>query len=77
MFKCHVCGSTEATQKEVQEVFQIDGKFVLVEHIPALVCDRCGEKLFSSETTERVRQILYGESKPVKSMQVDVFAYPS
>lgn len=60
MFHCHICGSTEATQKEVYEFFQIEGRFVMVEHIPALVCDRCGEKLFSSETTEKVRQILHG-----------------
>jgi len=30
MFRCHVCGSTEAKEKYVNEVFQIEGKPVLV-----------------------------------------------
>jgi len=51
MFKCHVCGSTESRTELVSEVFQIDGKPVLVENIPAQVCARCGEEVFSKETT--------------------------
>ena len=43
MFRCHVCGATEARQASVDEVFVIDGKYVLVEGIPASICARCGE----------------------------------
>jgi len=46
MFYCHVCGSTEGKEEFVHEVFQIDDKPVLVEHIPAMVCKRCGEEIF-------------------------------
>ena len=75
MFKCHVCGSTQARQGLVSEVFQIDGKPVLVENIPAQVCERCGEEIFSKETTEKVRLLVRGKVKPIKSVQMDVFAY--
>ncbi|MBK9009144.1 MAG: YgiT-type zinc finger protein [Anaerolineae bacterium] len=75
MFKCHVCGSTEYREEVVNEVFQIDGKPVLVEKIPAQVCTRCGEEIFSRETTEKVRLLVHGKAKPIKSVQVDVFAY--
>lgn len=75
MFKCHVCGSTEYREELVNEVFQIDGKPVLVEKIPAQVCVRCGEEIFSRETTEKVRLLVHGKAKPIKSVQVDVFAY--
>ena len=37
MFKCHVCGSTEAREELVSDVFQIDGQPVLVERIPAKI----------------------------------------
>lgn len=74
MFECHVCKNNQAPEKLVDEVFQIDGKHVLVENIPAKVCGRCGEAVFSSETTEKVRQMLHGAAKPVKSISVDVFA---
>ncbi|WP_072016188.1 YgiT-type zinc finger protein [Leptolyngbya sp. KIOST-1] len=75
MFKCHVCGSEESHQELVNEIFQINGSFYLVEQIPATVCDRCGEEIFSRETTERIRVMLHDEAKPVKSISVDVFAY--
>ena len=29
---------------------------------------RCGEETFSHETTERIRQMVHGEAKPVKSI---------
>lgn len=75
MFRCHVCGSTEARRELVNKVFQIDGRPVLVENIPATVCQRCGEKSFDRITTERVRRLVHGEAKPVKTVQMDVFAF--
>ena len=59
----------------VNEIFLIDGKFILVENIPARLCTHCGEATFSRETTEKIRRMVYGESAPVKSIQVDVFAF--
>ena len=75
MFQCHVCGSTEANQECVSEVFMIAGKRVLVENIPASVCARCGEATFSRKTTERIRRMLHGEAKPVRAEMMEVFSY--
>ena len=75
MFNCHVCGSTEAQSEQVDEVFRIDGKLFVVEQIPATVCSRCGEVSFKMETAERVRKMVHGDSQPIKTIQVDVFAY--
>jgi YgiT-type zinc finger domain-containing protein len=75
MFKCHVCNSEESHQELVSEIFEIDGRFYLVEQIPAIVCSHCGEESFSRETTERIRVMLHGEAQPIKSISVDVFAY--
>lgn len=57
------CG---AVPEQVDEGFDIDGRRVLVEDIPAQVCTRCGEATFSRETTERIRRIVHGEGKPVQ-----------
>ncbi len=73
MFNCQVCGNTAARNEFVSEVFTIDGRPVLVEHIPAQICERCGEPTFSRETTERVRQLVH-EARPVKTVPLDVFA---
>jgi HTH-type transcriptional regulator / antitoxin MqsA len=75
MFKCHVCSSEESQTEYVNEIFQIDGKFHLVENIPATVCSRCGEEIFSREATEDIRAMLHEKPEPIKSISVDVFSY--
>jgi HTH-type transcriptional regulator / antitoxin MqsA len=75
MFKCHVCGSEESHTEHVSEIFNINGAFHLVENVPATVCDRCGEEVFSRETTERIRVMLHEENKPIRSVSLDVFSY--
>lgn len=74
MFRCHVCGCTAAKMELVSEVFTVDGRRVLVERIPAMVCERCGEATFSRETTERIRQLVHGAAEPMKTIPLDVFA---
>jgi len=75
MFHCPLCGSNQAKTEYVNEVFQLGDCPVLVEHIPALVCQRCGEESFSRETTEQIRRMVHGEAKPVKSVLMNVFVF--
>ena len=73
MFKCHVCGGTAARNEFVSEVFTFDERRVLVEHIPAQVCERCGESTFSRETAEEIRRLVH-EQPAAKTISLDVFA---
>jgi YgiT-type zinc finger domain-containing protein len=75
MFRCHNCGGTEARRETVSEVFQMGEHNILVDHIPAQVCARCGEAVFSRETTEKIRLMLHGDAQPVKVVQMEVFEY--
>jgi HTH-type transcriptional regulator/antitoxin MqsA len=75
MFTCSVCHSHESREELVEEIFQIDGKYVLVDRIPATVCVRCGEETFSRETTEKVRLLVHGQAKPTKSIPLEVFEF--
>jgi YgiT-type zinc finger domain-containing protein len=59
----------------VSDVFQIDGKPVQLENIPAQVCKRCGEEIFSKETTEKARMLVHSKAVPFKSVKMDVFVY--
>ena len=56
---CPVCHAEESREERVDEGFHIDGQYVLVGGIPAVVCVRCGEQAFSRETTERVRAMVW------------------
>lgn len=74
MFECHVCGSHTARRELVSEVFQIDGRRVLVENIPAEVCTRCAAPTFSAESGENVRKLVHGNDRPNRTVTLDVFA---
>ena len=72
---CDVCGATEFHMESVSEVFVVDGKRILVEHIPARVCTQCGEATFSRETTEKVRHMVHGEARPVGVVTMEVYEF--
>ena len=61
MFTCGVCGANSFRNEAVTEVFDVDGRRVLVEKIPAQVCTHCGEISFRSETAEIVRRIAHSK----------------
>ena len=49
MFTCGVCHGNEGHGEFVEEVFRVDGRYVLVGGVPSTVCQRCGERSFSRE----------------------------
>jgi HTH-type transcriptional regulator / antitoxin MqsA len=75
MLKCHLCSSEKSHAENISEIFQIDGKFHLVENIPATVCANCGEVMLSRSTTEHIRAMLHSNSQPIKAISMDVYAY--
>lgn len=75
MSECQVCGAGQFHEELVSEVFNIKGKFYLVESIPARVCNRCGEETFSRTITEQIRTMLHEQPRPVRSTTLDVFSF--
>jgi YgiT-type zinc finger domain-containing protein len=75
MDKCEVCGGREFRREEVEEIFHVNARYVLVEHIPATVCVQCGEKTFDAETAEGLRRMLHEQQRPARSVPMEVFAF--
>lgn len=75
MKKCEVCGNTAFRQEYTDEFFRMGQGIVLVEHVPAHVCQRCGEATFDRETVEKVRYMMQEHSKPTHRIEVDAFAF--
>ncbi len=75
MFSCAVCGCKQSRMDLADEVFNIDGEYVLVEHIPVEVCVRCGEQSVSIDTSETVRLSIKGGAAPTRSIQMLVFEF--
>lgn len=52
-----------------------DGKFYIIENVPARVNQETGEELFSISTVERLQQMLWDDTKPVKVIETAVYAF--
>ncbi len=56
MRKCYICnGDVESKKIDVQREWE--GKKILIQDVPAEVCEQCGENYFDSATTLRMEQI--------------------
>ena len=72
--KCDVYGSPMREQT-VTYTTQMDDKLVVVEHVPAKVCDQCGEQLYSPETVERLQETVWEQQSPSRVLQTPVFDF--
>ena len=54
---------------------ELDGRFIVVEHVPARVCRETGEQLFSPETVSRLQTIIRARLKPVRVIETPVYEF--
>lgn len=62
-------------ETEVTYTFVLDGKFFLIEDVPARVCQETGEQTFSPETVEHIQALIRGGKKPDKVIETPVYKY--
>ena len=60
---------------EVTYTLEHDGKFFLIEHVPARVCKETGEQYFSPETVEHVQALINSNKKPDKVIETPAYKY--
>lgn len=72
MAKCSVCSMGEVTRRLVTYMYQDDGQYVVVENVPAEVCDRCGERLFDPDTVDRIQKLIWSKAKPKRIVSVPI-----
>jgi YgiT-type zinc finger domain-containing protein len=61
---------------KVTYTLEYGGKFYIVEHVPARVCQETGEQFFSPETVEHIQALIKGGKNPTKVIETPVFDYP-
>jgi len=52
-----------------------NGKFYIIENVPARINEETGEQFFAPETVEKLRKIILGDKKPLRTMQTPVFDF--
>ena len=61
--------------KEVTYTLLRDGKFYIIENVPARVNEETGDQYFWPQTVENLHQIILGQKKPVRTIQTPVFNF--
>ena len=72
--KCVFCGGEVKSQK-VTFLYDEEGKYLVVENVPAEVCLRCGEKTYSPETTRELLNYARNQYRPAKTIPMPVFDF--
>ena len=62
-------------ERRVTYTLEMDGKFYLVENVPARVCAETGEQFFSPETVEHLYKMITEHQKPVRVMETPVYKF--
>lgn len=62
-------------EKNVTYSIELNGRFFLIENVPAQVNIETGEQLFSPETVERLHQVVWEQYQPVRIVQTPVYEY--
>lgn len=72
--RCVFCGG-ETKEMLVTFSYEDEGKYFLVEHVPAEVCERCGERIYSPAVTDELLKFAKDKFRPVKRVEVPVFDF--
>jgi YgiT-type zinc finger domain-containing protein len=62
-------------QRRVTYTLEHEGKFYIVENVPARVDEETGEQFFSPTTVERLQQAIFGTQEPNRVIETPVFTY--
>ena len=62
-------------ETEVTYTLEHEGKFYLIEHVPAQVCRETGEQYFAPQTVEHIKALIKNSKKPAKVIETPVYEY--
>jgi len=56
---------------------ETDHNIIIVENVPARVCLETGERFFSPETVEKLQEIIWSQTEPVRVIETPVYEFHS
>lgn len=73
--RCDVCAVGERRDELIRYHVELDGKLVVVEKVPALVCDRCGEVGIAPAVASSVQRTVWGAKPPARAIETPVYEF--
>ena len=63
------------TEQDVTYVAEVDGRLIVIEHVPARVSLTTGERLYSPAAVERIQAIVWGQLPPSRTVTAPVYEF--
>ena len=63
------------SDERVTYTLEKDGKFYIIENVPARVCEETGEQFFAPATVDRLQKIILTGKKPKKTIETPIFEF--
>ncbi|MEG5039524.1 MULTISPECIES: YgiT-type zinc finger protein [unclassified Microcoleus] len=70
-----ICRKQTMVEQKVTYTLEVNGKFIIIENVPARVCVETGERFFSPETGERLQKMIWEDRKPTRVIETPVFEF--
>jgi YgiT-type zinc finger domain-containing protein len=67
--------SETLVEKNVTYSIEVNGRFIIIEDVPARVNVETGEKYFAPETVERLQQPAWTQYQPIRTIETPVYGY--
>jgi len=70
--ECNVC---HGTLKQILTTYtqQYKGRLIVVENVPAWVCEQCGETYYDPDIVERIQALIWSEAEPTRIIETPVY----
>ena len=73
LMKCLVCHH-EMTERCIALDLRVGEELIVVEEVPATICENCGEQVFTPEVTRQVQAAIKERKRAVRTMVVPVLS---
>jgi hypothetical protein len=62
-------------EQKVSYILELEGKFIIIENVPARVNIETGEQYFSPAVVEQLQKTIWEEKKPQRVIETPVFEF--
>jgi YgiT-type zinc finger domain-containing protein len=79
MKNCAFCGNKNLNERLTQYVYRHEGEFMIVNNVPCLECEYCGEQYFAAATLKLIEKnfkAIQSHKRKAKMMRVPVEEFP-
>lgn len=59
----------------VTYTLELDGKFYVIEQVPARVCQETGAQYFAPDTVRHIHALIRGDQQPDRIIETPVYRY--